>query len=57
MKVKSLLIVVGLSTILFACSSGKNDDDNFGETSETMQVIEQQQINAQNVFTSIPWSY
>jgi len=54
MKGRSLLIIAVLSTTLFGCSSGKNDDDNFGETNETTQVVEQQQINAQNVFTSIP---
>jgi len=54
MKVKNLLIAVVLSVMLFACSSSKNDDENFSETSETNKVVEQQQISAQNVFTSIP---
>ena len=54
MKVRSLLIVVCLSTLLFACSSGKGDDDNFAETNEATQAAEQQKITAQNVFISIP---
>jgi len=54
MKIKSVLLITVLTATLFACSSGKNDDDNFAETNETAQIAEQQQINAQNVFTSIP---
>lgn len=54
MKVKRLLIVVGISTLLFTCSSGKGDDDNFTETNEATQAAEQQKITAQNVFISIP---
>ena len=54
MKGRSLLIIVGLSGMIFSCSSNKNDDENIGETGETAQVVEQQQISAQNVFISIP---
>jgi hypothetical protein len=54
MKAKNLLIVVVLSVMLFACSSNKNDDESLSETGETTKVIEQQNISAQNVFTSIP---
>ncbi len=41
--------------MIFSCCSNKsNDDENFGETTETAKVVEQQKISAQNVFTSIP---
>jgi hypothetical protein len=41
--------------LFFACSSNKNnDEETLADSNETTQVIEQQKINAQNVFTSIP---
>ena len=58
MNLKIAFIHIGLSTLLFAgCSSNKNDDETLAETTETTEItkaIEEQKINAQNVFNSIP---
>ena len=55
MNLKIAFIHIGLSAMLFAgCSSNKNDDETLAETTETTKAIEEQKINAQNVFNSIP---
>jgi len=55
MNFRSLFIVTVTSALFFACSSNKNnDEETLADSNETTQVIEQQKINAQNVFTSIP---
>src|ERR1700749_2495798 len=55
MKFRSFLTITIISALLFACSSNKNnDEETLADSNETSQVIEQQKINAQNVFTSIP---
>ncbi|HTA62750.1 MAG TPA: hypothetical protein VK835_09855 [Bacteroidia bacterium] len=55
MNFRSFFIITTTSTLLFACSSNKNnDEETLADSNETTQVIEQQKINAQNVFTSIP---
>jgi hypothetical protein len=55
MKFRSLFAITITSALFFACSSNKNnDDETLADSNETTQVIEQQKINAQNVFTSIP---
>ena len=55
MNFRSFFIITVTSTLFFACSSNKNnDEETLADSNETTQVIEQQKINAQNVFTSIP---
>ncbi|HEX7413792.1 MAG TPA: hypothetical protein VF411_07060 [Bacteroidia bacterium] len=55
MDFKNNFTLLILSAMLFACSTNKNnDDENFGETSETAHVAEEQKLNAQSVFTSLP---
>ncbi|MHB8260245.1 MAG: hypothetical protein ACYDCN_05565 [Bacteroidia bacterium] len=55
MNFKNNFTLLILSVLFFACSNDKNNDnENFGETSETAHVVEQQQITAQSIFTSIP---
>ena len=55
MNLKIAFVHIGLSALLFAgCSSNKNDDETLAETTETTKAIEEQKINAQNVFNSIP---
>ena len=55
MNFRSFLTITITSALFFACSSNKNnDEETLADSNETTQVIEQQKINAQNVFTSIP---
>jgi hypothetical protein len=55
MNFRSFFIITATSALFFACSSNKNnDEETLADSNETTQVIEQQKINAQNVFTSIP---
>lgn len=55
MNFRSFFILTVTSTLFFACSSNKNnDEETLADSNEATQVIEQQKINAQNVFTSIP---
>jgi hypothetical protein len=55
MNFRSFFIITFTSALFFACSSNKNnDEETLADSNETTQVIEQQKINAQNVFTSIP---
>ncbi len=56
MKFKNIFIQIGLSLLLLlGCTSNKNnDDETLAETTETTKAIEEQKINAQNVFNSIP---
>jgi hypothetical protein len=54
MSLKNIFIQIALSVLVLACSSTKNDDETLAETAETTKAIEEQKINAQNVFNSIP---
>jgi hypothetical protein len=55
MNFRSFFAITFTSALFFACSSNKNnDEETLADSNETTQVIEQQKINAQNVFTSIP---
>jgi hypothetical protein len=55
MNFRSFFTITVTSALFFACSSNKNnDEETLADSNETTQVIEQQKINAQNVFTSIP---
>ena len=55
MNFRSFFAIIIISASFFACSSNKtNDEEILADSNETTQVIEQQKINAQNVFTSIP---
>jgi hypothetical protein len=55
MDMKNVLLITSLSVLLVACSSNKNnDEETLADSNETSQTIDQQKINAQNVFNSIP---
>jgi len=55
MSFKHIIIQFSLGALLLACTSNKNnDEETLAETTETTKAIEEQKINAQNVFNSIP---
>jgi len=55
MNFRNFFTITVISALFFACSSDKNnDEETLADSNEVTQIIEQQKINAQNVFTSIP---
>ncbi|MBS1645938.1 MAG: hypothetical protein JST67_01220 [Bacteroidetes bacterium] len=55
MRIKKFILFLTVITSLFACSSNENEE-NMSDTAGAAEkaVIEEQKINAQNVFNSIP---